>query len=204
MLGHIPVQSDYNLDMPIFEYACEDGWSTWWATVIVVLATSGGCAGPEPEGPDTAPVADAVPDDDAQEPEPLRYGLDVPVQSLPEPVFQRIDSVEPAFSDPRFSTGSPCGGPFSGPGNFVGGTLRFGALESNGTPTLQLNDVGLRHQISSGWPLFVTCIRTDSGAFWRRVEGGITVELDAANSLAWVTATYRGVSSPRHEVRIVP
>ena len=173
--------------------------------MIVVLATAGGCASPDPDGPDAALLADVSPIDDAQEDtEPPRYGVDEPTPLLPEPVFQRVDRVEPAFSDPRFSTGTPCGGPLSGEPSFVGGTFRSGTLESNGTATLQLSDVGLRQQVASGWPLFVTCIRTDSWVFWREVEGGISVELDAVNSIAWVTATYRGVSSPRYEVRIVP
>ena len=183
-----------------------DDWSIWRTSVIVVLATVGGCASPDPDGPDAALLADASPIDDAQEDtEPPRYGVDEPTPLLPEPVFQRVDRVEPAFSDPRFSTGTPCGGPgwHSGePPSFVGGTFRSGTLESDGTATLQLSDVGLRQQVASGWPLFVTCIRTDSRVSWREVEGGITVELDAVNSIAWVTATYRGVSSPRYEVRI--
>ena len=178
--------------------------SIWRTAGIVVLASAGGCAAPAPDAPDAAPFAESVPSDDAQEPERGRSHVPAPVPSIPEPVFQRVDAVEPAFSDPRISAGRPCGGRFSGSGTFVGGTLRSGAIESNGTATLQLSEAGLRHQISSGWPLFVTCIRTDSDVFWREVEGGITVELDATNSIANVNATYRGVSSPRYEVHIVP
>ena len=54
-----------------------DDWSIWRTAVIVVLATTGGCASPDPDGPDAALLADAAPIDDApEETEPSRYGVE--------------------------------------------------------------------------------------------------------------------------------